>query len=490
MTISSAASESVGRWLRRHKVPGASIGILEPDGHLVTTSYGYRDREEHQLASSRTVYGIGSLTKGFFALALLRLEEDGLLSTRDPVVRHLPNFRTPGRQPRPPITLHHLLTHTSGLPNLATVYHTQARQLARDPFYHPSRARRLGIDTSLPPIDTFEQLLRFIRTGRYRMLGPPGQIWNYSNLGYALLGAVIEEVSGRAYERYIDEEILGPAGMRSTVFDPGRLFRCPEVTTLYFYEKVGARNKLVSSQEWWDDPTQRPSGGLRSNVEDMSRYLELFVTEGRVDGERILSTRSIRKMVSGHFQPTQRLNSFYGYGISSQPDYHGTVLLYHGGLDRGAAAFIAIAPKRRVAGVVLSNLSSVPIGLSLMFEINERLGLPLATPFTANPPVVTPTWSLSEYAGLYSSPGVWIRVRPIGKELRLDIMESEGEVKNVRARPVARDQFLRSAEGLYTLMVFERDSRGRVWALSSYGAVYRRRSSRDLSRARKGTLVW
>ena len=306
----------------RSRTPGLSLGLLRPERKPFATGYGYRNREAKLPATERTVYGIASVTKSFIALAILRLAEHRLLRVSDPVVRYLPELRLRGASERHPIRIGHFLTHSSGLPPLPSLTYTSLRSLRRNPPFDVRVGRKVGIDLDHAPIDTYEELMRYLSDERYMLLGPPGTVFSYSNESYGLLGAIIERVSGRTYESFLEEEVFRPARTRSSSFDTGIVFRQPEVTTLYSPRRTGARHPLVASEEWWEDTCVRGAGALRTNVVDLLQYLQLFLNEGRVDRERIVSAQSVREM----FRPRIpiRTGVFYGYGLAVRPDYHGT----------------------------------------------------------------------------------------------------------------------------------------------------------------------
>ena len=479
----------VARNMALTRTPGASLGLVRPGRPPYSKGYGFRNREARLPATPRTVYGIASVTKSFTALATLRLAEHGLLKLTDPVARHLPEFRVRGGSAHRPITLHHLLTHSSGLPPLPTIYYTSMRSARRDPPFDPRVARRVGIDPDHAPIDSYAELVDYLARTPYTLLAPPGKVFSYSNEGFGLLGAVIESASGRTYEGFLEEEILRPAGMSSTTFDTGVLFRFPEVTTLYSPRWVGKRHALVPSEEWWEDSSLRAAGSLRTNVPDLLRYLEIYLRGGRVGEERVVSKRTVDTMVRPYVPI--RPGVFYGYGLAVRPDYHGMLLVSHGGGLKGVSSLIAAVPRRGVAGAVLTNAEGVPVEPLLGAAMNPALGLPPRTPFDTTPRSRPAGRSLREFSGWYcSGEGIWAEVRARSRDLRLSFHGIESIEQNVRLRFAGNDEFVTRVKGQSSSFRFLRDRSGRVSGVFLGWRVLRKRRRSERALAARGRMVF
>ncbi len=486
---STELDRSTLRLMRRARIPGLAIGLVRRGRTLVAKGYGYRDREQHLPASERTIFGIASMTKSFTALGILRLAEEGALRVRDPVARHLHEFRT--RDPRGTrgITIHHLLTHSSGLPPLPSIYYTSARSLARDPVYDPRVARRVGVDPDHPPIDTYEGVLDYLANERYRLLGRPGRYFSYSNEGFGLLGAVIERASGRTYESFLEEAIFRPAGMRSTTFDTGIMFRSPEVTTLYSPNWRRKKGPLVASQDWWEDTCLRAAGAIRTNIEDLLRYVEIYLRAGRVGRERIVSPASLATMLRPHIEVQPGL--YYGYGIVIRPKYPGGLLAFHDGGLKGVSSEFAVLPKAGIGGAVLANADQVPSPVALQTGINLALGIEPRNAFIDLPPASPAPRSLNEYGGWYcSGEGIWAQVTPRADHLRIDFRGIELTLRGLKLRPRGDDGFVLRRGGQKGWIRFLRNRRGRVDAVHLGWRVVRKRDPRTLRQARRGRLVW
>ncbi|MFZ1022628.1 MAG: serine hydrolase, partial [Thermoplasmata archaeon] len=303
------------------------------------------------------------------------------------------------------------------------------------------------------------------------------------------LGAVIERASGQSYESYLESEILRPAGMAHSTFDPGIMFRFPEVTTLYSPRRTGARPRLVPSQDWWEDTSLRACGGLRTNVDDMLAYLEIYRTGGRVHREQIIAASSLRKMLRPGIEI--RPGSYYGYGIEVLPDYHGNFVAGHAGGLKGVSSEFLVIPRKGIGGVVLANVENAPSAVALRAGINQLLGLPIRTPLRAIPSATAIPRSLREYEGWYcSGEGIWAKIRAVRRHLRLDFHGIEATMKGLRLKPNGNDSFVLRVQGQSGLIQFKRDERGQLWAAFLGWRLIRRRNPRELARARTSRMVW
>ncbi|HEU5300387.1 MAG TPA: serine hydrolase [bacterium] len=328
-------------------LPSVAIGLLERGELVHARGFGYKDSERGLAAGPRTLYGLGSVTKSFTCLAIMQLQEHGRLRADDPVDNYVPlRVRPSGR----PITLHHFMTHSSGIPALA---------YAEAVIRHAA-----GAADSYLPMASYDDMLTFVNGAEDWVEAAPGQRWFYLNEGYILLGAVIEKVSGRRYQDYVQEHILDPLGMSRTFFDKSRVDADPDVAVPYVVTK---------------DKTQQPSrylygrltsdGGLISSVEDMSRYVRMYLEGGRTGGARVASEASLAAMMTGYVdllpeaypgdpgQPTGR----YGYGLSAYPDFFGHRLVSHSGSVLVSTAYMGFIPEREIGVMVLANGSGYPL---------------------------------------------------------------------------------------------------------------------------------
>lgn len=403
------------------KLPGAFIGIAK-DGQLqYAEGLGYRDREKQEKITPDTVFGIGSITKSFTCVAIMQLQEAGKLSVHDPVVTYLPEFRTKDEERTKRITIAHLMSHTSGLPSLPTLYYAMRRSMEIDPVMEGNEE---GVDlTGHDPIDTYEQLMAFIAGLDVELLGEPGTEFSYSNDGYSLLGAIIERVSGQSYESYLKEHLLEPAGMKHTVFLIEELGDYEDITTLYTSNKAAQEKEVIAAPLWWDAPSMRAAGFLKSTGRDMLAYAEIFRTGGMVGDVRILSEESVRQMIGNYagMEPSRH----YGYGFMVTPDFRGGTLIEHGGAIKGVAAQLCIIPEQGISCVILTNLDGSPSTELLAAAINTAQSLPVEEPIALYPDYSVSADLLNEFIGEYQSgegEKVQVSVNNAGLELQFQGM--------------------------------------------------------------------
>jgi CubicO group peptidase (beta-lactamase class C family) len=311
-------------------------------------------------------------------------------------------------------------------------------------------------------IDTYEELCRFIASLKEEAMGYPGLHMSYSNESWALLGKVVERVSGMKYEDYVREHILGPLEMRSSGFYED-LPRFGEVTKIY--QKWGGPEKkdVVAAPVWWEAPSMIACGFLKCTVRDLLRYAELFRTR---DG--ILSAGSVDRIMGLHtrYGPV----SYYGYGLSTQPNYHGVSLVGHSGGLKGISAHLYIVPEKGITVAVLCNLSNVPSGNVALAAINTLLGLPVTSRAVEYPDYECPAWRLPRYVGNYvSGEGGRFNIVIEGDKLLVDDEKEKNPL-----RPCGVDLFILKDRETETACRFLTHPSGEVWAVEMGSRIIKR----------------
>lgn len=276
---------------------------------LLSGGYGEADRDRHLLNTPQTKFRLGSLTKQFTAMAILILQERGALTVQDPICIHLADC--PARWQA--ITIHQLLTHTSGIPDFARL---------------PGFSATMGLPSS--PAETIarfrDQPLEFL----------PGEKFRYSNSGYILLGAIIEQASGSTYESFIQDHIFAPLQMVSSGYDhsAGDL-------------AVGYRDGLGEA-EFIDMSGPFAAGGLYSTVADLYRWDQALYTDQLISQALLdeMFTPFVPIFNGGGFGPG------YGWFIGKDGD---RPMASHAGGINGFLSRITRYPQDHVLIAILSN---------------------------------------------------------------------------------------------------------------------------------------
>ena len=288
------ADPSVERFLD-DTLPEAASGTLiaASDGELVhCRGFGMADRGAGFAATCDTVYDVMSMTKQFTAAAILKLEMMGKVRVTDRIGKYLGPVPADKRA----ITLHQLLTHTSGLVDaLGSDYERQTRA--------EMLARALGS----------------------RLQSSPGAEHHYSNVGYSVLAAIAEKVSGMGYEEFLAQHLFAPAGMTQTGYVLPRWKRDQVAVE---YDPRGEPHGRPFEHPWADDGPYwnlRGNGGLLSTARDVFRWhLALQATE-------ILDRRAKHKLFKPYVREEPDGDTYYGYGWVIQRTPDGEVAWHNGG---------------------------------------------------------------------------------------------------------------------------------------------------------------
>jgi CubicO group peptidase (beta-lactamase class C family) len=321
--------------VKQSPVPGLALAFAEHGQVHYEYAHGYRHVENQLPATTSSRFGVGSITKSFTAIALLQLQELGKLAVTDPVTRYLPALRFPGAEH---VTLHHLLTHSAGLPMLGTEMYTDTDEGAAPmpPIGAKGRTRIHNVD----------ELMALLAEIDFAPLAPPGAVMSYSNDGWCLLGAVLERASDTPYSEYITRRILEPLELADTTF--GTFDAAGNGTARYTATPDGGF-QATGGAIWRVAALAAGGGPMLSTCHDLLRYADFFRSSGR----GIITANSLRQMTTPHLPVTP--TSAYGYGISIDEIAGVGTMLGHGGGDVGVAAFFGTVPETGHSVAVMSN---------------------------------------------------------------------------------------------------------------------------------------
>ncbi len=299
-------------YLDSGKYAGAVLVIARHGKIGYSQSIGFMNLEKKIPMRTDAVFRIASMTKPIIAAAILKLVDKGKVRLDSPVAKYIPAFAdlqvgSGGESMRAShrlMNVEDLLTHTSGLLGFGTPGHRKAL----DTLSHPERTLNEYVDI----------------IAKMPLTSSPGEKWDYSNIGYEVLGRIIEIASGLPLDRYLNEEIFTPLGMQETSFHfkPTMEGRIPLVYsqemngTILPLPQFGLDNYLPTNQ------FLSGGGGLLSTAADYIRFSQMLLNGGQLDGKRILSHESVTSMMRNHLEPSLTPiitpifdHQGYGYGL-------------------------------------------------------------------------------------------------------------------------------------------------------------------------------
>ena len=294
--------------------PGAAI-LVQKDGRtVIRKGYGMAEIELGVPVAPDMVFRLGSITKQFTAVSILLLAQEGKIGLQDEITKFLPDYPTQGKR----ITVEHLLTHTSGIQSYTDM-----------PEWLPLWRKDM----------TLKELVDLFKDKPMQF--EPGRSWSYNNSGYVLLGAIIENVSGKTYEQFVDERIFKPLGMTGSYY--GSTERIIPRRVLGYEEGKGGfvnASYLSMIQPY-------AAGSLLSTVDDLARWSEA-VFAGKLAGKAWLDKAfTPYKLANGE-------STGYGYGWFIT-DFAGHRSIEHGGGINGFLTYELTLPEDRIFIAILTN---------------------------------------------------------------------------------------------------------------------------------------
>jgi CubicO group peptidase (beta-lactamase class C family) len=312
MTAASAADappKSIAAALQpfvdRHALAGAVVLVADKDKVLSVDAVGYADIAANTLMGPDALFWIASQSKPITAAALMMLVDEGKVKLDDPVEKYLPEFHDMWvamekdqehqllKRPKQPITVRHVLSHTSGMPFASKL---------EQPTLDGLPLREAVHSYAMTPLQS-----------------EPGTKYQYSNAGINTAGRIIEVVSGMPYEEFLDRRLFQPLGMKDTTFWPSpaqvkrlaKSYRPNKDGTGLEETKVGQLHYPLSDRR----RQPMPAGGLFSTAQDVARFCQMVMNGGVFEGKRYLSEAAVREMTSKQTGPGIR--DGYGLGWST-----------------------------------------------------------------------------------------------------------------------------------------------------------------------------
>lgn len=409
---------------------GIVVGVVSPQGRRVI-SYGHRTQGDPRPLNGETAFEIGSVGKVFTALLLADMVLKGDVTLADPVAKYLPaGVKIPERNGRS-ITLLDLVTHTSGLPFMPDEV----------PVVDESAAREYGA----------QQLYQFL--ARYELPRDPGTDWDYSNIGYWLLGQALASRAGIDYQSLLRTRVIAPLKLKSTAFP------FPLSPTLKARLAVGHNAVMQPAPPFYSISIYAAvgpeAGGLVSTVNDLLKFLSVAMGY-----ERSPLASSMAAMLSTR-RPIDGSEQALGWVVTGKGDDQ---LIMHEGGTWGYASYVAFDPTRRVGVVVLSNqLAGVGDIARHLLRPNVPLERPTVTKHTE---IVVDSRTLDACAGRYEAQGEGVFAITRDHDFLTIQLPIGWGLPRFRLRPESRWEFF--VAELPVRVTFRADSDGHVDGILVY----------------------
>jgi CubicO group peptidase (beta-lactamase class C family) len=307
----------IGKEMSSDNITGLSIALVDDQKIVWAQGFGYADKQAGIAASPDTVYNLGSIAKVFTATAVMQLAGQGRLDIDQPLQAYLPEFSIKSRYGSTRgITLRNIMTHHSGLPGY---------------WVRGMSERHPGPFTDQVTAVKDEYVA-----------WPPNYVFDYSNLGYCLLGAAIGRVSGDEYADYMQKNLLQPLGMTHSAFEtriPGKAY------------KDGQEVEAVPLRDL-------PSSSMNSSADDMAHFMQMVFADGSFNGKQVIKADALREMFRVQ-NPNVPLDfdfkMGFGWMLSGVDVPHAGTVASHGGTTLNYHTMMAVLPEHKLGVVVLSN---------------------------------------------------------------------------------------------------------------------------------------
>jgi CubicO group peptidase (beta-lactamase class C family) len=445
--------------IEKHNVPGAQLAVLDGD-EIVETAAGVLSLRTNCPVTPDALFLPGSIGKLYTATLIMMLVDAGQLELDAPLRSYLPTFAVQDEEAAARVTLRHLLTHTSGFDG--------------DHFTDTGR----GDDALARYVDGCADLPQ---------IADPGTFWSYSNSSYAILGRVVEAVTGQTFEDVLRERIFTPLGLEHTVSFADQAIAHP--VSVGHVDDPENPGQLIVSPTWGLYRAFGPMGSaIVASAGDVLRFVSLHVDGGR----ELLDSELVSAMQEEYVRLVDDSLLGGSWGLGWNLDRWGEHrIIGHDGNSIGQNAFMRVAPDARFGFCLQTNVSSA---LSLYVEVaswlfGERLGVtPRPDPATLDDAKVADP---DRYAGTYEREGLRVEVTPTDDKQLVATLLSTRDVEglsfppmeNLPLRPVDRkDSFFLKvpvADADLLAVFFNPDSEDGPPTYMHYGGRAAKRRSGD-----------
>jgi len=328
--------------IRELKVPGLSIGIIKNREVVYANGFGARDIEKNLPMTKDTLFGIGSISKSITALVIMQLVDQGKIKLSDPASKYIP-FKL-GDETKP-ITIHHLLSHTSGIPELDGANY--------------SLDRVVKATDVLIPMSSRTDFLAHLNGAKDEIKFDPGEKFFYNNDMFTCLGLIIEKITKTSLPEYVQKYVFDVLDMKRATYTREGFEGDPEKNTSTFY-LMSKENALEVAPFPYSELLDGP-GAILCSVSDLLNYMQALLNDGIFKGREIIKLSSLEKL----WTPNIKTNSdkvSYCYAWSTEKDFLGQRIIQHGGSVCVSSGYFMFSPDRGMGIIIGSNCGHAQVG--------------------------------------------------------------------------------------------------------------------------------
>ena len=328
--------QEISELMGEFKIPGLAIGIVKDGKPFYTKGFGARNLEKNLPFTEDTLFGIGSISKSFTAIAIMQLVEQGIINLQDPVNKYL-NFKLGDNTN--PIKICHILSHSSGIPELDGNVTALARQL--------------GSIDAIIPLSSWNDFLLHLNGATSEIFDKPDKYFFYNNDMFTCAGLIIEKLTNMKFNEYLKNYILNPLEMNRSIYLKEEFEKDNNVLTGYLPSEE--KKPYKANIHPFDKFVYAP-GGLLSSVKEMQNYIIMLINRGKFNNVEIVQKSSIEEMWKPYIKsPYGAGDAWYCYGWIIEKDFLGHQLIHHGGNIATSTAFLAIIPDQKMGVIIGAN---------------------------------------------------------------------------------------------------------------------------------------
>ena len=327
--VLSQYEEFIERAIRAGTSPGAAVAIVKDSSIIYLKGFGLKQVGEPDSINTNTVFRLGSVSKCFASVLAGTLVSDHLFSWDDPLIKYLPDFALKSKESTGKLTVRHVLSHTIGLP-----YHAFTNMIEE-------RAS----------LDTLFKELRYLD-----LIGEPGKVYSYQNVGYSLIGEVIKATTHKSFEEALTEKVFRPLHMKNSSASYDAMVNNSNI----------AKPHLFTRKHWVSIPVSdtyydvTPAGGVNASIADMALWLKALLG----NDQEVLTSATLDQIFEPQVRAISKNRNFWKWKKPKASYYalgwrvltfKNDTIEYHGGYVNGYRSEVAIDRKNRIAICVLTN---------------------------------------------------------------------------------------------------------------------------------------